>query len=705
MSGWVPMEAGTTLREQYEVEKRVGRGGFGATYRARDRLCFGRVCALKELLPQEATVAAKVHELFKQEAWMLNELRHPSIPALYEYFAHEGRYYLVEEFIEGGTLEEEGVRRGAFPEPEVVRVLEEVLVVLEYLHGRSPAVIHRDIKPQNLMRAEGSHIYLIDFGAVKQAMVGNAVTPALTGLYTPGFTPPEQLGGQVVPASDLYALGVTAVCLASGRQPGEWHDTAAGRWRLVGRLGFDPRLEALLERLVEQDYTRRLPTATAALAALREATARGPRSAAPPTGRPWAPLSIATVLRARYEVTAVEGGGRACIEYHGIDRGGLGRPCVVLEFRAPLPPALEAELGRLDLAHPALARVLGCFPDGDRHYFVQELIKAPTLATILRDEGPLDEDHVVDVLRAALAALVHVHQQVPPVVHGALRPASILVAGRGAVVLTGFAVLLRAVADDPAAAAAAATATPEPASDLAALGATALELLTGQPPDRADAARDLERLPVSAGLRRVLGRLLDPTPGARYATAAEASADLDQLPKRTLPTPPLPPSLRPTLPRPVKAMPIVPIGIAAVLLAVFAIWTMSGREGSEPAPARTPAPQPAPPLPQQPSTGIPGRTRLSARAEPDGGPAPLAVQFTVEPQGNNGRENHFEWSFGDGEGSREQHPRHVYRRPGSYTVVVEAKEVLPRTDPLGALVGAHQQGHTVLEVHVASPGG
>ena len=276
MPSWQPMPAGMVLHGRYEIEGVSGRGGFGATYRARDRERFGQLCALKELLPTQAE-NPKVRELFEREARTLLSLRHAGIPAFHAFFFHEGRCYLVEDFIAGRTLAQELEAKGRFSEAEVVAVVDEVLAILEYLHGRVPAVIHRDIKPANIIQAAAGGLYLVDFGAVKEAMVVAALSAESTIIGTSGYTPPEQLRGLVVPASDLYAVGATALHLLTGRSPAELYNVSEGAWRFTGQLGVSPRVEAIIAGLVEEQLARRFQTA----AVVREMLRGGPVEASP----------------------------------------------------------------------------------------------------------------------------------------------------------------------------------------------------------------------------------------------------------------------------------------------------------------------------------------------------------------------------------------------------------------------------------------
>ena len=183
----------------------------------------------------------------------------------------------MEDFIAGRTLAQELEAKGRFSEAEVVAVVDEVLAILEYLHGRVPAVIHRDIKPANIIQAAAGGLYLVDFGAVKEAMVVAALSAESTIIGTSGYTPPEQLRGLVVPASDLYAVGATALHLLTGRSPAELYNVSEGAWRFTGQLGVSPRVEAIIAGLVEEQLARRFQTA----AVVREMLRGGPVEASP----------------------------------------------------------------------------------------------------------------------------------------------------------------------------------------------------------------------------------------------------------------------------------------------------------------------------------------------------------------------------------------------------------------------------------------
>ncbi|HEY9861509.1 MAG TPA: protein kinase, partial [Candidatus Obscuribacterales bacterium] len=168
---------------RYLPLKLLGKGGFGAAFLARDRYTPAmRQCVVKQfqpsgdLNPDQMEVAKN---LFEREAEVLEQLgnNHPQIPDLFAFFSltvpsrtankQDEFFYLVQEFIDGQTMEEELAQKGQLSQDEVVEVLVEVLKILQFVHENHP--IHRDIKPSNIMRHRNGRIYLLDFGAVKKA--------------------------------------------------------------------------------------------------------------------------------------------------------------------------------------------------------------------------------------------------------------------------------------------------------------------------------------------------------------------------------------------------------------------------------------------------------------------------------------------------------------------------------------------------------
>lgn len=215
---------------RYQIEMLVASGGMGAVYRAIDTR-FNRPCAVKEMLNEFRNEAdrAQAVEWFSREATLLLDLNHPCIPRVRDFFAESGQYYLVMDFIDGRTLaevlEHEGHVAGlngtrGLSEERCRSWMRQLCGVLNYLHGQSPPVIFRDLKPSNIMVTNREEIKLIDFGIARTFQSQHQATV----IMTLGYAPPEQLHGMPEPRSDIYALGATVYRLltrhdAANNQP------------------------------------------------------------------------------------------------------------------------------------------------------------------------------------------------------------------------------------------------------------------------------------------------------------------------------------------------------------------------------------------------------------------------------------------------------------------------------------------------------
>jgi serine/threonine protein kinase len=259
------------LRNRYHIIKPIGGGGFSRTYLAEDTDRMNAACVVKQFSPSPQIQAnlgslQKATELFHQEAVRLFHLgEHPQIPALLAHFEEDKRLYLVQELIDGQNLLEELVWLGVFNEEKIRQLLADLLPVLKFVHEKG--VIHRDIKPENIMRRRhNGKLVLIDFGVSKQAtdtMLGKVGTT----VGTQGYASLEQMRGQVYPASDLYSLGMTCVCLFTRCLPtkpefNHTYNALEGRWMwrehlppgttISDRLG--QILDKLLQNLVKDRY-------------------------------------------------------------------------------------------------------------------------------------------------------------------------------------------------------------------------------------------------------------------------------------------------------------------------------------------------------------------------------------------------------------------------------------------------------------------
>ncbi len=208
---------------RYQIIERIGRGGFGCTYLAKDIQKLNEKCVVKQFAPQFSGSEAllKAAELFKQEAQRLQELGlHPQIPTLYAYF-EEGEYlYLVQQFIQGQNLLQELQQQSTFTEAKIQDLLSDLLPVVQVAHQEG--IIHRDIKPENILRdVHDGKLVLIDFGIAKQTTATLTTQPE-TIIGTRGYAAFEQINnGKAYPASDLYSLGVTCFYLYTNIHPNQ----------------------------------------------------------------------------------------------------------------------------------------------------------------------------------------------------------------------------------------------------------------------------------------------------------------------------------------------------------------------------------------------------------------------------------------------------------------------------------------------------
>ncbi|MBE9116139.1 serine/threonine protein kinase [Lusitaniella coriacea LEGE 07157] len=289
------MTIGTLLDRRYQVVKGLGQGGFGRTYIAKDTRRPGNpTCVVKQLKPatSDPEFLQMARRLFNSEAETLEKVgKYDKIPRLLAYFEENEEFFLVQEYIAGHPLSAELKPGQRWSEGQVLKLLQEVLPILEFVHDNG--VIHRDIKPDNLIRrATDRQLVLVDFGAVKQIqMPGIAATNDTVAIGTPGYMPSEQSQGRPRPSSDIYALGAIAVQALTGVNPTqlpENEDTGDLLWQ--DRAQVSDLFAAIISQMVRNYFAYRYQSATEVLQALE------------PLTQPLTPqaLAIATRQMGRY---------------------------------------------------------------------------------------------------------------------------------------------------------------------------------------------------------------------------------------------------------------------------------------------------------------------------------------------------------------------------------------------------------------------
>ncbi len=268
------------LNKRYLPVKKIGQGGFGATFLAVDIGLPGNPsCVIKQLRPATNIphVFNMAKELFEREAATLGRVgNHPQVPRLLDYFESRKQFYLVQEFVKGDNLQQEIKRQGPVSEAGVRQFLQEILPMIDYIHSQE--VIHRDIKPANIIRREqDKQLVLIDFGAVKNQINTEAAAnldgqTALTSFAvgTPGFAPPEQMAMRPVYASDIYAIGVTCIYLLTGKQPKDLgYSSTTGEMLWQKHVSISDHLSKVISTMIEGSVRHRYKCAKEVLDALK----------------------------------------------------------------------------------------------------------------------------------------------------------------------------------------------------------------------------------------------------------------------------------------------------------------------------------------------------------------------------------------------------------------------------------------------------
>lgn len=295
---------GRMVYGRYLILRTLGNGGMGRVYKAED-MQEGKTCALKQTFFSEG---GKL-QWFKNEAELLRRLNHPNLPKVYDHFDDLGSYFLVMDFIDGPNLGDELSKQGRFPVSAVMDWAEQLLQVLEYLHGAEPTpVTHRDIKPANIKIRGGDKIILLDFGLAKEGTTKSV--PAHTRHYAPIE---QEMGLGTDARSDIYSLGATLYHLLTGKMP---EDAFSDRQPAVTAGKPDPLrpahevnpsipqgVSAIISRAMEFARERRFASATE----MREALGRCIALASTMhNSEPAQPLTRSTLTKAKVQPSNTE---------------------------------------------------------------------------------------------------------------------------------------------------------------------------------------------------------------------------------------------------------------------------------------------------------------------------------------------------------------------------------------------------------------
>lgn len=261
------MQEGVLLQGRYHVLQPIGRGAQGECWLVQENSSYwlAKIYRLHHNEWEHFT-------LVEREAQILRQLQHPGIPAFRDMFVlpNDAAICLIREWIPGHNLEQ-FVEQQRTSEKEIRRIARQLLDVLDYIHSLSPSVIHRDIKPTNIVFRPDQEITLIDFGNVRDVIFADHGA-SVVGTY--GYTPPEQFLGHPTPASDLYALGATLLFLLSRRHPSSL-PLVRNRLMFEPYINVQQRFLRILQQLMAPEVEERFQSAQDVLQALDRCEKRG----------------------------------------------------------------------------------------------------------------------------------------------------------------------------------------------------------------------------------------------------------------------------------------------------------------------------------------------------------------------------------------------------------------------------------------------
>ncbi|GLY94192.1 serine/threonine-protein kinase [Actinoplanes sp. NBRC 103695] len=289
------LQPGMRLSGRYRLDGHVGAGGMGEVWRATDEV-LGRTVAVKAMLPEVAAQAGFARR-FVAEAQAMAGVRHPGVANIHDYGQDAGVTFLVMEFIDGESLAQAVTRAGRIAPPEAMRMVAQAAEALQAVHDAG--IVHRDVKPANLLVRRNGDVVLTDFG-ISRAGDSTGLTVSGAVLGTPTYLSPEQVMGQpATPLSDLYALGVAAYEMLAGRRPFMGDNAYAVALQRVQAppppLPGDvpPAVAAVVGRALAVDPGQRWPSASTMAEAARSSAAGAqkqavvPAAPSPSAHTPW----------------------------------------------------------------------------------------------------------------------------------------------------------------------------------------------------------------------------------------------------------------------------------------------------------------------------------------------------------------------------------------------------------------------------------
>jgi serine/threonine protein kinase/tetratricopeptide (TPR) repeat protein/TolB-like protein len=584
-----PLGEGVVLGDRYEILKRLGEGGMGAVYKARDQE-LDRLVAVKVIRPDLAG-HPDILKRFKQELILARQVTHKNVVRIFDLGSADGRKFITMDYIEGRDLKSILVERGKLPPAEVIPILQQICRGLEAAHAEG--VVHRDLKPQNIMLDDAGRVWLMDFGLARSMeLSGLTRTGVLMG--TPDYMSPEQARAEKVDArSDLFSLGIIAFEMLTGRLPFEAETLMAKLLQRVQQKAvpvtqIDPRIPAALGAVVSKclepsvaqryqsvrevldDLSRLTETAaaqaTGAQAAGAQANFAGQATQATSAGAAPEASSISLAglgpgsqFGPRYRIESEIGEGGMGKVYKAYDSD-LDRT-VALKLVRPELAGDASSLQRFKqelllasrISHRNILRIHDLGDVGGVKFISMAFVQGMDLHELIAKTGKLRTERVENIAKQLAGALQAAHAE--GVVHRDLKPRNVLITVDDHVCVSDFGLAKLLDADTTTMTRAgevlgtprymspeqAESKTADHRSDIYSLGVILYEMATGEVPFAGESSlqvmfQHVQQAPkdprlinpeIPEYLAAIILKCLEKDPARRYQSAGELLRDLE----------------------------------------------------------------------------------------------------------------------------------------------------------------------------------
>lgn len=565
--GFAGLVPGDVIAARYEIITSLGQGGMGSVYQALDRE-LDRVIALKTIRPDLASNASVLRR-FKTEILLARQITHRNVIRIFDFGVAEGLRFITMEFVEGEDLKSRLKRQGRFAPDDAVAIMRQICDGLQAAHAED--VIHRDLKPQNILIDRQNHIRIMDFGLARSFEAPHVTqTGALLG--TPDYMSPEQARGERADLrSDIFAAGLIFYELLTGDLPFKADSVVEKLLRRTRERARPPefihpatpkRLSGIVMRCLETDPASRYPSAYEIVCDLDnpESLVSSSRSGTPVR------LGPGTMLGSRYRIDAEAGEGGMGKVYRATDLD-LGRTVALKVVRSELagdPQNFERLKREILLAsrvtHRHVLRIHDLGEADGVRFVSMAWVDGEDLATLIGRTGPLAEDRLLALAKQLCEGLEAAHRE--GVIHRDLKPHNVLLDSSGNVCISdfGLAETLNVSERTPSGQDSGVSGTPrymspeqvqgkavDQRTDIYSLGLVLYEMATGVVPFRDSSALEtmLQRVTetpkspkllipaLSDKLAQVILRCLEQDPAKRYQSARELSDELRSEKPRT----------------------------------------------------------------------------------------------------------------------------------------------------------------------------